>query len=67
VTVLCRVCKSAPPCWAGLPRLMCVEITPPAPVGQSLHPALLVTVEDLVAGLAGDSELPAKVGYRLAG
>ena len=32
----------------------------PAPVGESLHPAFLIAIEDLVAGLAGDSELPAE-------
>jgi hypothetical protein len=30
-------------------------------VGQPLHPTLLVAIEDLVAGLAGDAKLPAKI------
>jgi hypothetical protein len=38
-----------------------------APVGQPLNSAFLVAVEDLVAGLAGDSELPAKFRQWLAG
>ena len=38
-----------------------------APIGQSLHPAFLVAIEDLVAGFAGDSELPAQFRHWLAG
>jgi len=38
-----------------------------APIGQSLYPAFLVAIEDLVAGFAGDSELPAQFRHWLAG
>src|SRR5262245_62373862 len=38
----------------------------PRPVGQGLKPMLLVAVEYLVAGLPGDTEIPAYVGHRLA-
>ncbi|HXC96065.1 MAG TPA: hypothetical protein VNU92_10200 [Edaphobacter sp.] len=38
-----------------------------APVGESWHSALLVAIEDLVAGFAGDSELPAEFRHGFAG
>jgi hypothetical protein len=38
-----------------------------APVGQAFNPAFLVAIEDLVAGLARDSELPAQFRHGLAG
>jgi hypothetical protein len=38
-----------------------------ASVRQFLYAAFLITIENLVACLAGNSELPAELGYRLAG
>src|SRR5713101_88042 len=48
-------------------KLMSIPIGAPAPVGQPLNPTFLVAIEDLVAGLTGDPELPAKFRHRLAG
>jgi hypothetical protein len=48
-------------------QLMGIPIGTAASVGEPLNPAFLVAIEDLVAGLAGDSELPAKLGQWLAG
>jgi len=39
----------------------------PAPIGEPLNSTLLVAIEDLVAGLAGDPELPAEFRHGLAG
>src|ERR1700692_2203805 len=38
-----------------------------ASVRESLHAAFLITIENLIAGLAGDPKLPAKFRHRLAG
>ena len=38
-----------------------------APIGEPLNSALLVAIEDLVAGLAGNPELPAEFAHCLAG
>ncbi len=40
-------------------KLIGVAIGTAAPVGQPLHTALLITIKDLVAGLAGNPELAA--------
>jgi hypothetical protein len=48
-------------------KLVGVAIGTPASIGQSLHPTFLVAIEDLVASLAGDTKLPAKISRRLAG
>ena len=48
-------------------QLMGISNGTPAPVGQPLHPAFLVTIEYLVTRLAGDPELPAQVRHWLAG
>src|SRR5450432_283244 len=48
-------------------KLMSIAIGAPAPVGQPLNPALLVAIEDLVPGLAGDPELSAEFRHGLAG
>ena len=48
-------------------KLVGVAKGTPASIGQSLHPAFLVAVEDFVAGLAGDTKLPAKISHRLTG
>ena len=45
-------------------ELIGVSIGTPAPVRQALHSAFLITIEDLVTGLAGDPELPAKFRHR---
>ena len=42
-----------------LRQLVGVAHRPPGAVAQRLEPVLLVAIEDLVAGLAGDAELPA--------
>src|SRR5215469_1699965 len=47
-------------------ELIGVAIGAPAPVGQPLHPTFLVAIKDLVAGLAGDPELPAQLRHGLA-
>jgi len=44
-----------------------VAIGTPASVGQPLHAAFPIAIEDLVAGSAGDAKLPAKFRHRLAG
>jgi hypothetical protein len=48
-------------------QLIGIAIGTTASVGQSFDPAILVSIKDLVAGLAGDSELPAKFRQWLAG
>src|SRR3984893_2807364 len=44
-----------------------VAIRTSASVREPLHAAFLITIEDLIAGLAGDAKLPAKFRHRLAG
>src|SRR5439155_25725427 len=39
----------------------------PASVGEPVNAAFLIAIEDLVTGLAGDSELPAQFRHWLAG
>src|SRR6516165_2827122 len=46
-------------------ELMGIPIRTSAPVGQPLHAAFLVAIEDLVPGLTRDSELPAQLRHRL--
>ena len=46
-----------------LRELVGVADRPPGAVAQRLQPVLLVAVENLVAGLAGDAELPAHLGH----
>jgi hypothetical protein len=48
-------------------KLVGIAIGTAASVRQSLNSAFLVAIEDLVAGLAGDSELPTEFGHWLAG
>lgn len=48
-------------------QLVRVVMGTPTSVGQPLYAAFLIAIEDLVAGLAGDTELPAKFRHRLAG
>ena len=47
-------------------RLVGVAIGSSGPILQTTQCELLVAVEELVAGLAGDAELPAKRGHLLA-
>ena len=47
-------------------KLVGVTIGTTAAIGESLHPALLIAIEDLVAGLARNSELPAQIRHRFA-
>src|SRR5215472_3076772 len=47
-------------------ELMGISIRTSAPVGQPLNSALLVALEDLVAGLTRDAELSAQLGHRRA-
>src|ERR1700731_474061 len=44
-----------------------VAIRTSASVREPLHAAFLVTIEDLIAVLAGDAKLPEKFRHRLAG
>src|SRR3977135_2889284 len=46
-------------------KLMGIATRTPAPVRQSLNPAFLVAIEDLVACLTGDPELPAQFRHWL--
>src|ERR1700730_18031521 len=46
-------------------KLVGVAIGASAPVRQPFDPAFLVATEDLIAGLAGDAQLPAELGHRL--
>ena len=46
-------------------ELISVPVGPPAPVGQALEAAILVARVDLVAGLAGNAELPAQASHLL--
>ena len=48
-------------------QLVRIVMGAPTSVGQPLNAAFLIAIEDLVAGLAGDTELPAKFRHRLAG
>src|ERR1700730_16446132 len=48
-------------------KLMGIAIGTSAPVCYPLNAALLVAIEDLVTGLAGDPKLSAKFRHRLAG
>jgi hypothetical protein len=48
-------------------ELMGIAIGAPAPVGQTLNPALLVAIEELVPSFAGDPELCAEFRHGLAG
>src|SRR6202163_3945593 len=44
-----------------------VAIRTSASVREALQAAFLITIEALIAGLAGDAKLPAKFRHRLAG
>src|ERR1700730_10807354 len=46
-----------------LRELVGVTYRPPGAVAQRLEPVLLVAIENLVAGLAGNAELPADLGH----
>jgi hypothetical protein len=48
-------------------KLVGIAIRSSASVREPLHTAFLITIEDLIAGLAGDAKLPAKFRHRLAG
>ena len=47
-------------------QLVGVTIRSTRPIGEPFQADLVVAREDLVAGLAGDTELPAEDGHRLA-
>ena len=47
-------------------QLKGIAIGTAASVRQPLNAALLIAIKDLVAGLAGNAELSAKFGHRLA-
>src|SRR5579864_2151976 len=49
-----------------LGQLVGVSVGAPGPIREPLQSAFLVTLEDLVAGFAGDLKLPAKRGHALA-
>jgi hypothetical protein len=49
-----------------LGQLVGVAHGPAGPVGQPLEPMVLVTIEDLVAGLARDAEVATDLAHRLA-
>jgi hypothetical protein len=46
-------------------ELVGVAIRTTAAIGESLHPALLIAIEDLVAGFARNPEFPAQLRHRL--
>jgi hypothetical protein len=46
-------------------QLVGVANRPPRAVGQGFEPMLLIAIENLVAGLAGNAELPADISHRL--
>src|SRR6266404_6929280 len=48
-------------------KLVGVAIRASTPIGQALNAALLITIEDLVAGFARDAKLSAEFRHRLAG
>src|SRR5947209_13516067 len=48
-------------------KLIPIAVGSSASVRQPLHPTLLVPIEDLVAGLTGDSKLPPEFRHALAG
>ncbi len=48
-------------------KLVGVAVRTAASVGQPLNSALLITIEDLVAGLARYRELPAQLRHGLVG
>ena len=47
-------------------QLVRLPVGPPTAIGQSLEPAILIALEDLVAGLARDIELAAQGRHLLA-
>jgi hypothetical protein len=48
-------------------KLIGVSIRASTAIGEPMNAAFLVAIEDLVAGFAGDPELPAKFRHWLAG
>src|SRR6266705_3121956 len=48
-------------------KLISVAIGTAAAIGESLHAALLIAIEYLVAGFAGDAKLPTEFRHWLAG
>ena len=48
-------------------KLVGIAIGTSASLDEPLNPAFLITIEDLVTGLAGDAKLSAKFRHRLAG
>src|ERR1700676_5406584 len=48
-------------------KLVGVAIRTSSSVREPLHAAFLITIKNLIAGLAGDANLPAKFRHRLAG
>src|ERR1700730_12335436 len=46
-------------------KLVGIPIGTSAPVREPLNAAFLVAIEDLIAGLAGDRELPAELRHQL--
>src|SRR6202047_3902556 len=47
-------------------KLVGIAIGTSASIGKSFQHTLLVAIEDFVAGLTGDTKLPAKISHRLA-
>src|SRR5260370_9621406 len=47
-------------------ELISIAVGAAASVRQPLNAAFLIAIEDLVAGFAGNSELPAELGHRLS-
>jgi hypothetical protein len=47
-------------------QLVGIADRPAAAIGQGFEPALLVSIEDFVAGLSGYPERPANIAHRLA-
>jgi hypothetical protein len=48
-------------------KLVGVAIGAATAVGQALNPTVLIAVEDFIAGLTRDAELPTKFRHRFAG
>src|ERR1700722_15184543 len=57
-------------CYDGrfdlLGQLVGIAVGAPGTIREPLQSAFLITIEDLVASLAGDPELPAQTGHALA-
>jgi hypothetical protein len=47
-------------------QLVGIAYWPPTAIAQRFEPTFLISIEDLVAGLARDAELPTDIGHRFA-